>query len=180
MLFIASLLFVLFLKVNNPYREFSRVEYWQSATLSSVADVPQEALKLGNKNGPVLMWAAMGSNNPEIIKALVERGADINEADGDMFKGTPLTGAAGYAKNPEIIETLIKLGADIEKRVNNEETALMIAAQYNKNSGIATILVKLGADAKDTSRSGVTALDFAKKMKNKTVYNELKKLEKKS
>lgn len=176
-LFILTLLFVAFLKINNPYREYSTTQYWQNATLESVAEIPDKALAPGNKNGPILMWAAMSTSNPEIINALVKKGADINEVDGDIFKGTPLTGAAGYTKNPEIIEELIKLGAEIDKRVNNEETALMIAAQYNKNPGIASVLVKLGAKINNKSKNGITALTFAELRNNNTAYNELESLE---
>jgi len=175
-LLLFTVFFVIFLKVSNPYRQYSTMQYWENATLASVAEVPEDALKAGNKNGPVLMWAAMGAKNPAIIKALVEKGADINEADGDVFKGTPLTGAAGYTKNPDIIVELIKLGADIDKRVNNQETALMIAAQYNKNTGIATTLVKLGAKLDDKNRQGITALEYAKLKNNQTVIKELESL----
>ncbi len=164
-----------FIKVNNPYREYSTSQYWESATIESVNQVPDEALALGNKNGPVLMWAAMGSTDPNTIKALVERGADINESDG-IFKGTPLTGAAGYSKNPEIIRELVKLGADISKKVHNNETALMVAAQYNHNPGIIEVLVSLGADTNDVNLQGKTALDLAKSSQNTTAQQSLRSL----
>ena len=165
-------LFVAYLKISNPYREFSTSEFWQNATVHTVIEVPNEALKPGNKNGPVLMWAAIGANDPEILKALVARGAQINEADG-IFKGTPLTGAAGYAKNPKMIDVLINLGADVHKTVHVGETALMIAAQLNKNSGIISTLRKHGADLDNKNESGKTALDIAKENKNETAIKEL-------
>lgn len=174
-LLVIAILFVAYLKVSNPYREYSTTQYWENATLASVAEIPDEALKPGNKNGSILMWAAMGTNNPKIIKALVKRGADVNEAD-STFMGTPLTGAAGYAKNPAIIEELIKLGADIDKRVNNQDTALMVAAQYNKNEGIATKLVKLGSKVDEKNALGITALEYAKLMNNQPVIKELESL----
>ena len=167
-----TILFLAYIKISNPYREYSTLQFWEKATLASVAEIPDEALKAGNKNGPVLMWAAMGTANPKIIKALVDRGADINEADG-VFKGTPLTGAAGYTKYPEVIDQLITLGADMEKRVNNDETALMIAAQYNHNPGITKKLVMLGANINDKSKQGMTAMDYAKLNNNKSVIEEL-------
>jgi ankyrin repeat protein len=166
------IVFVAYLKISNPYREFSRSSFWQSATVDTVNEIPQEALEPGNKNGPVLMWAAIGGNDPEILKALVARGAQINEADG-IFKGTPLTGAAGYTKNPQMIDALIDLGADIHKTVHNGETALMIAAQYNHNPGIISALLKHGADLDKKSDSGKTALDFARENSNKTAIKEL-------
>ncbi|MCH9696773.1 MAG: ankyrin repeat domain-containing protein [Gammaproteobacteria bacterium] len=174
-----TIIFVIYIKVSNPYREFSRSEYWEAATLDSVAEVPDQALQPGNKNGPVLMWAAMGSSDPEIIKALVTRGADINESDG-IFMGTPLTGAAGYSSNPEIIDTLIELGADVNKTVHNNETALMITAQYNHNPGISRTLVKHGAELDAANDQGKTALDLAKQSNNSIVVEELNQLLKKT
>ena len=165
-------LFVVYLKISNPYREFGTSDFWQNATVQTVIEVPNEALKPGNKNGPVLMWAAIGATDPEILKALVARGAQINETDG-IFKGTPLTGAAGYAKRPKMIDALINLGADVHKTVHNGETALMIAAQFNKNPGIISTLRKHGADLDKKSESGKTALDFAKENKNETAIKEL-------
>ncbi len=125
-------LVVVFIKVSNPYRKYSTKDYWKLATIDSVNEISNEALAPGNKNGGVLMWAAMATKDPDILSALVQRGADINEADG-IFKGTSLTGAAGYSSSPKIIDRLIQLGvgADISQKVNNNEDALMIAAQYN-------------------------------------------------
>lgn len=169
------ILFVIYTKFSNPYREYSTAAFWEAATLETVDQVPDQALMPGNKNGPVIMWAAIGASDTEIIKALQDRGSDINESDG-IFKGTPLTGAAGYSKHPEIIDELIKLGADINKKVHNEETALMIAAQYNKSRGIAKTLIKHGARLNDKNRQGKTALDLAKLNENTTVIMELESL----
>ena len=171
----AAVLFVIYLKISNPYREFSTSAFWESATLESVSGIPEEALKPGNKNGPVIMWAAIGSSNPKVLGALQDRGADINESDG-IFKGTPLTGAAGYTQNPKMLTELVRLGADIHKPVHNGETALMIAAQYNANPSIITTLVKLGSVLDKKNNSGKTALDLALRNKNEMAIKELKSL----
>lgn len=149
----------------NPNKKYSRQPFWENATVESVAEVPEEALQPGNKNGSVLMWAAMSTTDPTIISALVDRGADVNESD-PTFSGTPLTGAAGYSKNPDIIKKLVSLGADINKRVNNQETALMIAARFNSHPGIVEILLELGANPSDTNTQGQTAMELAKQHSN--------------
>jgi ankyrin repeat protein len=160
------------LKLMNPNKKYSSREYWQSATLDSVSHVPEEALKPGNKNGSVLMWAAMATSNPNIISALVDRGADINEVD-PLFSGTPLTGAASHSKYPEIIRELVKLGADLDVRVNNANTALMVAAMYNTNPGIIEELLSQGADAEARNAQGQTARDLAIEYRNKTAIKAL-------
>ncbi len=164
-----------FIKFSNPYRKYSTQGYWSSATLESVDEVPQEALAPGNRNGPVLMWAAIATENPEIIAALVARGADINESDG-IFRGTPLTGAAGYSSSVEVIDELIRLGADINQKVHNNEDALIIAARYNQNPGIITRLIYHGADTENKNKQGKTALDLAKENNNATAIRELEKV----
>ncbi len=156
----------LFLKLTNPHKKYSTREFWATATVQTVQEVPADALKLGNKNGGVLMWAAMGSSDPAVIRALVARGADLNEHE-PMFSGTPLTSAAGYSKHPAIMNELVKLGADVHGTVNNKQTALMIAAQYNTEPGIVEALVALGADVEGRDAQGHTALELAKINNNK-------------
>ena len=169
------ILLTVFIKVTNPYREYSTKEYCELATIDSVHEIPDEALILGNINGGVLMWAAMATKDPEILSTLVQRGADINEADG-IFTGTPLTGAAGYSSSPDIIDKLIQLGANINQKINNNEDALMVAAQYNTNSGIIERLVFHGADVKRTNFQGKTALDLAIMNNNKVARKALEVL----
>jgi hypothetical protein len=172
---VGVILLALFLKLSNPYRKYSTREYWEAATLASVSEVPQEALEPGNRNGPVLMWAAMSAKDPRIIEALVEKGADINESDG-VFKGTPLTGAAGYSSSTEIIDVLVELGADIDKRVYNQEDALMIAVQYNRNPEIIERLVYHGAKLYNRNGQNKTALDLAHEHQNSAAVEVLKNI----
>jgi len=165
---------VIILKVTNPYSKYSTEDYWLSATIESVYEIPDEALASGNKNGSVLMWAASFTDNPGVITALVERGADINEAEA-RFLGTPLTGASVYSKNPAVIKELIRLGADINVRASNNNTALMAAAMFNENPGVIEELITHGASVKEINIEGKTALDLAKENDNKNAVRALTK-----
>jgi ankyrin repeat protein len=174
------ILLAVVIKVSNPYRKYSTRAYWESATIDLVKELPAEALAPGNRNGGVLMWAAMAVQDPEILTALVQRGANINEADG-LFKGTPVTAAAAYTSSPEIIDRLIQLGADIHQKVNNDEDALMIAAQYNTNPGVIERLVFHGADVQRKNYQGRTAFDLAVKNDNDVAIKALtQKMEEKT
>lgn len=164
-----------FVKVMNPYKKYSRQDYWKTATVEDVKNVPAKALKPGNKNGPVLMWAAMATKDPQVLSALVARGALVDEPD-IVFKGTPLSAAASYATNPEIIDELIRLGADINKEVGqHNKTALMISAELNFTPGIIDRLLFYGADVNKKDLSGETALDLAKMNKNSVATAALEK-----
>lgn len=162
------------LRLSNPYREYSRAQFWENAPPSLVATVPQEALKAGNRNGPVLMWAAIGADDPGVIDALVDRGADPNEHD-ILFTGTPLTGAAGYARNPEILRRLVQRGARLDELTSDKETALIIAAQHNPRGDIVQVLIDLGIDVAATDRGGRTALDHAKANNNSAAVEVLER-----
>ena len=161
----AVVLLALVLKLANPQKKYSTRQFWETATVSTVASVPEKVLKPGNRNGSVLMWAAIGARDPEILRALVARGADVNESD-VIFGGTPISGAAGKSNEPAMIEVLVSLGADVNKRVNNGETAAMVAAQYNTAAGIIEALKAAGADLGATNAQGKTALDLAREHGN--------------
>ncbi len=152
-----------YIKLSNPYRKYSRQEYWESATVEDAQNIPYAALRPLNKNGPVLMWAASATKDPHVIKALVDRGADVNEKD-VIFTGTPLSGAAGYNSNPEIIDELVKLGADVNAKVGNEDKSpLIIAAEINPNTAIIESLIRNGASTAYRDKTGRNALEAAKK-----------------
>lgn len=171
----AVIALVVYIKISNPYKQYSTDEYWLSATVADVKEIPDEVFLPGNKNGSVLMWAATVTENPEILSALVERGSDVNEPD-VIFSGTPLSGAAAYSSNPEIIDVLISLGAEINKVVgSNDKTPLIIAAELNPNPEIIERLIFHGADTGYKDLTGKTALEQAIRFKNSTVIEILDK-----
>jgi ankyrin repeat protein len=174
LLLIGALALVAYLKISNPNKQYSRQVFWETATVEVVYSIPEEALLPGNKNGPVLMWAAAGTDDPKVIAALVQRGADVNESDPGVFSGTPLSAAAAYASNPEIVDELIRLGADVNKVVgSNKKTPLIIAAELNKNPEIAESLIRNGANVAYRDLTGLTALEQAKRFGNTAVAKVL-------
>lgn len=180
-LFLLLLLTLLIAFLANPFdpnKKYSSSKFWKSATLESVSEIPKEVLSPGNTNGPVLMWAAGITDDVRIISALVDRGADVNDAD-PIFLGTPLTAAASDNPNTKIIDELMKLGADINKTVNNNEDALMLAARFNNNPQIIETLFSHGANIKHKNDDGKTALDLAISHGNSVAENALRKLMKK-
>lgn len=159
----------------NPHRKYSTRQFWETATVETVAEVPEKALQPANKNGSVLMWAAMGARDAEILRALVARGADVNESD-TTFGGTPLSAAAGKSERPEMIAVLVELGGDVNKRVNNGETPAMVAARYNFTPGMIEALHAAGADLTATNDQGQTALEIASEAGNAVAEKALRDL----
>ncbi|MGI9235883.1 MAG: ankyrin repeat domain-containing protein [Woeseiaceae bacterium] len=143
----------------NPYRKFSSANYWKSATLAQVAEIPEEALEPGNKHGSVLMFAAGFVDDPEILRALIKRGSSISEQD--SLYGTPLSSAATLNGEPRIIDFLVDAGADVNRKLFGNATPLMNAAQYNANPEVIRQLIRHGADIHAKDDTGATALVYA-------------------
>jgi len=170
---VAVIAVAVFVTLSNPHKKYSRQKFWETATVEDVQTIPQEALAPGNKNGPVLMWAATITRDPKIIAALVARGTDVNESDA-IFSGTPLSAAAAYNTNPAVIDELVRLGADINKVVGSDnKTPLIIAAELNPRPEIARSLIRNGADTAYRDLTGQTALEAATRAGNAAVAKVL-------
>ncbi len=80
-----------------------------------------------------LMRAVILNQNPEVIKVLLEAGADLNVRGKHGL--TPLMWAAEWEQNPEVIKLLVRLQADVNVLRNKDSMTLLIflAAQCNQN-----------------------------------------------
>ncbi len=72
-----------------------------------------------------LHWAARYNENPDIINALIQAGADIHAKS--AYGNTPLHEAAGWNENPDVIAALIRLGADTQATNHDGQTAEDVA-----------------------------------------------------
>jgi ankyrin repeat protein len=101
-----------------------------------LANVPDRNLvNWRNENGAGLLWGAAAQNRPEVVKLLLENGADPNLATNSGE--TPLHEAASHmAGSP--------------------------AAEQEKAVEIATMLLEKGANVNAKTRDGVTPLTFAR------------------
>jgi uncharacterized protein len=111
-----------------------------------------------NKDAPLIIAAYKGST--EIVKLLLETGADVSVVDPGM-KATALH-AAAYAGNAEAAKLLIEYNIDIDKQgPYNGYTALHDAVWQN-HIETARILIESGANLHIKSHTGETPLEFAK------------------
>jgi len=183
------LLYAAWTLLFNTPSEYATQEYWETATIEDVDDIPDAALEPGNLGGPVLMWAAATTRDPRIITKLVRRGALINESDELLnyrnrstrkekdrrIMATPLSAAAAESNSPEVVAELIRLGARVDSTSSYGNTPLMIAASTNKDERITRELLKHGADLSLKNDKGKTALDRAKNHQNAAVIKVLEK-----
>lgn len=87
--------------------------------------------------------SAVRSKDFEIIKVLLDYGADVNVYD--TFMGiSPLLLACRY-NNKKMVEMLLKKGADVNRVDSFGNTSLFYAFIYN-NLSVATLLIDRGAN----------------------------------
>ena len=99
-------------------------------------------------------------NQKEIVKFLLQNGADPNIASNNDFKVTPLHSGAAISQI-EIVNILLENGANVNAQQSNGVTALHSAA-HNGATEIVKLLLQNGADKNAEMEGGKSVLDFAK------------------
>merc|ERR1739838_623792 len=99
------------------------------------------------------LWCASAAGHLEVVKCLVENGADTNCRT--KTNSTPMR-AACFDGHQEIVIYLIEHAADIEISNRHGHTCLMIAC-YKGHANIVEILLKAGAAVNRTSSKENTA-----------------------
>jgi ankyrin repeat protein len=91
------------------------------------------------------LMVAIENDDPDMIEALVKRGADVNGRGGSDI--TPLMFAA-IGGTPRVVQALLETGADVSLRDNQGKTALAFAEQDKTglwNDKIVELLKRAGA-----------------------------------
>lgn len=86
------------------------------------------------------VWGALIARSPEVIRALGEGGADLN----DGFPSTPLCVAVNI-RNLELLRALVEAGADVNRGDRSYHTPLLTAV-IEGYADVIEELLKLGAD----------------------------------
>jgi len=168
MMLAAAVIFVLVFKLTQVDAQYSTEKFWQTASVEDAHNIPQKALELGNRNGPVLMWAASVVEDPNILSVLVSRGADVVEMD-PLFGATALSAAAFQNPSPYVVDALVESGAIVNESIGRlKKTPLMLAAETNDISVTERLLFH-GADRTAKDVNGNTAEMIAIKFGNQAV-----------
>ena len=96
--------------------------------------------------------------NIEVVKYLIEHGADINAKN--INNNTPLILACCYCEDIELIIYLLMHGAEVNAITKTGETPLLITSQLNNRNKktIIRYLIAFGADVNAINNEGYTTL----------------------
>jgi ankyrin repeat protein len=141
------------------------LDVFEAATVGDVARLrelldedPLMVHELSADQTTALHFAAFFAQ-PDTVRLLLERGADVHAVSPTFGNVTPLHSAAA-AKSPEIVHALLDEGADPNARQTGGFRALHAAAQ-NGDVAMARDLLANGADPSATTDDGRTALSIA-------------------
>ncbi|WP_430364958.1 ankyrin repeat domain-containing protein [Trinickia sp. NRRL B-1857] len=126
-----------------------------------MADSKTDIEKLDSAGENAMMLAAL-NGDADLVKALIEKGAEVNKQG-----WAPLHYAASNGHD-DIVKILLDNSAYIDAGSPNGTTPLMMAARGNHLSTVK-VLLDGGADSRVKNQLGLTALDFAKRYHAKDV-----------
>jgi len=120
----------------------------------------------------VLMTAITIGRDPAIVRALIEKKADVNAklTDGGWM---PLHFALSYEGLDEIAEALIDAGADVRATLSDGTTTLMLAVE-NASAETVKLLLSKGVDVNAKGAHKRTALKLASRKKRGDIVQILK------
>jgi ankyrin repeat protein len=147
--------------MNENYKKF--FEFVVNGNIDGVKKLLKEGVDINVQNkygyrehfGYTGLLLATSYGRTEVVRLLVEMGADINfkNKDGD----TALILAVVYRRN-EIVSFLVENGADINVQNKIGNTALIIGSLKNGYTEIVRLLLEKGADINLQNKDGETAL----------------------
>jgi uncharacterized protein len=109
--------------------------------------------------------------HPEVVLALLERGAAVDSPSQNAQHVAPLNSAAA-GKHVEVARLLLERGADPDIRQSGSNTPLHSAAQ-NGDMAMARLLIDHGADPTLENDGGQTPSDMARRMEHRDLADYL-------
>jgi uncharacterized protein len=144
-----------------------------NGTNAKVNQSPQQE-KLSKQNGNTDLMNAATAGDIQLVKQLIDLGADVNASN--KFGSTSLMGASAGG-HLHIVQELIEHQANINAQGKDRSTSLMFAVR-NGHIAIVEYLLNQGADLTQKNRNGKTALSIAAEAGLKQIVEMLKEEEK--
>lgn len=143
-------------------------------TLRSKVKLHPERLNGFSSDGFTLLGLAAYFGHPDVVRLLIENGADPNVIANNPMRVAPLHSACA-ASSYEIAELLIKAGANVNAKQMRGVTPLHSAA-HNGQTKLAGLLIERGADVQAETDDGKTPLVMAEEKGHQEIAALLRKL----
>ena len=131
-----------------------------------------------NSDGLTLLGFAAHFGQGEVVKLLLENGADVNAVSHSRVSyipsNTALHAAIAGERSLEVIQLLLAHGAKPTIMDSNGHTSLHVAAFHKDSTSIIGLLLEHGADVNAKSEDGVYAIDLAKEQGHTAVIAMLR------
>ena len=111
-----------------------------------------------------LMKAAEETRSPEVIRVLLNAGANVNDQDDDGE--TPLMYAMDDYADFAVVRALLDGGAEIDIKDEKDRTALMHALKEHAAPEVIVLLLDAGADPNVRDYEGLSVLDYAERSRS--------------
>ncbi|XP_063929652.1 ankyrin repeat domain-containing protein 50 isoform X2 [Zophobas morio] len=144
-------------------------ESQMSLASSSSEQSPEPLFDLHDLHGQAALHVAARLGQAQVVKVLLEAGANADQADVDGW--TPLR-AAAWGGHTEVVELLVNHGCVLDS-VDAENRTALRAAAWSGHEEIVKILLQNGADVNLTDHEGRTALIAAAYMGHSEIVEHL-------
>ncbi|XP_030754817.1 ankyrin repeat domain-containing protein 50-like isoform X3 [Sitophilus oryzae] len=140
-----------------------------SLASSSSEPSPEPLFDLQDLHGQAALHVAARLGQAQVVKVLLESGANADQADIDGW--TPLR-AAAWGGHTEVVEMLVRHGCALDSMDAENRTALRAAA-WSGHEEIVKVLLQNGANVNLTDHEGRTALIAAAYMGHSEIVDHL-------
>ncbi|HXB54354.1 MAG TPA: ankyrin repeat domain-containing protein [Vicinamibacteria bacterium] len=135
--------------------------------VSQILAEDSAALRSYSPDGHTPLGLACFFGHRDIVRLLIEKGADVNAASKNAQRVAPLH-AATARPDAEIVEALLRAGADPKRQQEAGITPLHEAAAAGQEA-IARLLIAHGAERDARADDGRTAADLARAKKHEAL-----------
>ncbi|MCM3630812.1 ankyrin repeat domain-containing protein [Paenibacillus glycanilyticus] len=157
---------------------FQAAQNGDAARVKEIVTAHPRLANTENQDGLTPLGYAAHFGHPEVVRALLALGADVNALSHSSISfipsNTALHAAIAGERSLEVIKLLLAHGADTTILDSNGHTCLHAAAFHDDNLEMIRLLMEHGADVRAAAEGGETALSLAIQQGNENVASLLR------